>query len=125
MGPTESQLNPLRAAAVASVQAVRRGSASREQRTVESARAWINVNGVIKVVGGGSVLLALYRRHRVLSRWRDYRRDTRLRCGSCWRSVGVAGLGSRVAVCAWTLVGLGVIASALFWGWLIHLDIFI
>ena len=38
------------------------------------------------------------------------------------RTVGAA---SRLAVAAWACVVLGVVATALFWGWLVHLDIFI
>jgi hypothetical protein len=37
----------------------------------------------------------------------------------------VVGVRSRVAICAWTFVVVGLIACALFWGWLINLDIFI
>jgi hypothetical protein len=35
------------------------------------------------------------------------------------------GARSKVAVRAWTLVILGIAATALFWGWLSDLDIFI
>ena len=32
------------------------------------------------------------------------------------------GLRSRRAICAWTFVGLGVVASVVYWTWLFHLD---
>ena len=35
------------------------------------------------------------------------------------------GLRSRPATWAWTFVFLGLVATALFWGWLINLDIFV
>jgi hypothetical protein len=35
------------------------------------------------------------------------------------------GVRSRTAIWAWTFVVLGAVATALFWGWLIHLDIFV
>jgi hypothetical protein len=35
------------------------------------------------------------------------------------------GARSRVAIWAWTFVVLAVVATALFWGWLIDLDIFV
>jgi hypothetical protein len=37
----------------------------------------------------------------------------------------VLGARSKGSIRAWTFVGLGVAAAALFWGWLINLDIFI
>jgi hypothetical protein len=45
-----------------------------------------------------------------------------------WRAFAVAraaGALSRVSISAWTIVGLGIAAAALFWGWLITLDLFI
>jgi hypothetical protein len=35
------------------------------------------------------------------------------------------GARSRDAIWAWTFVGLGLAATALFWGWLIDLDLFV
>jgi hypothetical protein len=35
------------------------------------------------------------------------------------------GVRSRVAIHAWSLVVLGLLATALFWGWLTNLDLFI
>lgn len=35
------------------------------------------------------------------------------------------GIRSRVSILAWIFVVLGLAAAALFWGWLINLDIFI
>ena len=45
-----------------------------------------------------------------------------------WQAFGltrVIGVRSPVAIWAWTFVVLGLISCALFWGWLIHLDVFI
>jgi hypothetical protein len=33
------------------------------------------------------------------------------------------GLRSSITIWAWTLVVLGLVPPALFWGWLVHLDI--
>jgi hypothetical protein len=42
-----------------------------------------------------------------------------------FRLTRAVGLRSRVALWAWTFVVLGVVATALFWGWLSKLDIYI
>jgi hypothetical protein len=42
-----------------------------------------------------------------------------------FRLTRAVGGRSRSAICAWTFVALGVIAAAVFWGWLSNLDLFI
>jgi hypothetical protein len=45
-----------------------------------------------------------------------------------WQAFALArafGARSKASIWAWTFVVLGVVAAALFWGWLINLDIFI
>ncbi len=47
---------------------------------------------------------------------------------AAWQALGItreAGVRSRNAVWAWTFVVLGLVSTALFWGWLIDLDLFI
>ena len=41
------------------------------------------------------------------------------------RLTRMEGVRSTAAIWAWTFVALGVIAAALFWGWVITLDIFV
>jgi hypothetical protein len=43
----------------------------------------------------------------------------------CVKIARAAGLRSKVAIWSWTFVLLGVLAAAIFYGWLIHLDLFI
>ncbi len=41
------------------------------------------------------------------------------------RLTRVVGMRSKVTIWAWAFVGMGLVATALFWGWLINLDIFV